>query len=56
MRKPNRKELPKGIRKHIRTEKGKIRRENGGEAELNQKVVELYAKFGLSAGKSTYVK
>lgn len=48
--------LSKGVRKHIRREKGRIRRTAGGKEEVVQRIAGLYAKFGLSVTKGYYAE
>ncbi len=40
------KKLPKGLRKHIRREKARIRKELGGKEEQEKKIEEMYEKIG----------
>jgi hypothetical protein len=42
---PNRPKLSRGLRKHIRREKGRVRRTVEDKKEAEQKIRELYAKF-----------
>ncbi len=41
--------LSRSIRKHLREEKARIRRDSKDAAVVAQKITELYAKFGLKA-------
>jgi hypothetical protein len=41
--------LPKSVRVNIRREKAEIRKKNADAAVRQQKIVELYSSFGVSA-------
>jgi len=49
MTKPKRVKLSRSIRKNIRDEKARIRRDSKDAAVVAQKITELYAKFGIKA-------
>jgi hypothetical protein len=46
-----RKRLPKGIRKYIRQEKARLRREILNVAEQKKKIDQIYQKLGLERDK-----
>lgn len=41
--------LSRGVRKHIRGEKAKIRRNKAEPAECERLIAELYARFGFTS-------
>jgi len=43
--------LPKSVRKYIRREKSRLRREFSNPVELQNKTMELYARFGIKKYK-----
>jgi len=44
----SKKKMPKGVKKFIRKEKARIRREANDPEEIKKRIQELYRKFGLS--------
>ena len=46
------KKLPKSLRKYIRKEKARIRREFDGKSEQDKKIEEVYSKIGRPEQKN----